>query len=56
MTQSDSIPPEGEPDPTTEAANSDAANSDATSVGRVQPADQADQTQLTQFITTIKKR
>ncbi|MGI9467823.1 MAG: hypothetical protein ACR2OA_11930 [Rubripirellula sp.] len=54
MTQSDSIPPEGEPDPTTEAANSDAANSDATSVGRVQPADQADQTQLTQFITTIK--
>ncbi len=59
MTQSDSIPPEGEPDPTTDAANSDAANSDAAnsdanSVGRVQPADQADQTQLTQFITTIK--
>ena len=54
MTQSDSIPPEGEPDPTTEAANGDAANGDATSIGRVQPADQADQTQLTQFITTIK--
>ena len=49
MTQSDSIPPEGKPDPTTEAANGD-----ATSIGRVQPADQADQTQLTQFITTIK--
>ena len=50
MTQSNSIPPQKKPDPTTKAPNSDAA----TSVGRVQPADQADQTQLTQFITTIK--
>ncbi len=50
MTQSDAIPPKGGPDPTTKTSNSGAA----ASVGRVQPADQADQTQLTQFITTIR--
>lgn len=50
MTQSNPIPPEGEPNSATETPNSAAANS----VGRVQPADQADQTQLTQFITTIR--
>ena len=54
MTQSNPIPPEGEPDPATETPNSDTATTGSNSVGRVQPADQADQTQLTQFITTIR--
>ena len=52
MTQSDSMPPEGESNPTTETPKRDAAS--AASVGRVQPADQADQAQLTQFVTTIR--
>ena len=47
MTQSDS-------DSNPREVNENPATPDAESIGKVQPADQADQTQLTQFITTIR--
>lgn len=56
MSPSDPIPPEGQSDPAAEMSKPDAspASASASAVGRVQPADQADQKQLTQFITTIR--
>jgi len=56
MTPSDSNLPDSQPNPQTKTSNTHETpkGSGTNSVGRVQPADQTDQTQLTQFITTIR--
>jgi hypothetical protein len=56
MTQSDSNPPDSQAKAKTKKSitNEPPIRPETNSAGRVQPADQTDQTQLTQFITTIR--
>ena len=54
MTPSDSDPKPHQTNENPTAPDVDSTSADVDSIGKVQPADQADQTQLTQFITTIR--